>query len=116
LVDAVVSGGAPGAIYLTSLPSKKLEPRALGSVSSHGWEITEVLKLAKALGRTVPRLYLLGVEATTVAAGASRSAAVEQAMALVVERIDPLKHLLLTCELSSFRIFPPNDDSFPGPA
>jgi hydrogenase maturation protease len=114
LVDSVVSGGAPGTLYLTLLPSKELEPRALGSLSSHGWGIGEVLKLANALGRPVPRLFLLGIEAATVAEGAPRSTAVEEAIALVVERISDLKLFLLTSEVQSLRSFNPNDHSFPG--
>ena len=115
-VDAVVSGGAPGTLYLTSLPSKELEPQALGSLSSHGWGVGEVVKLADALGRPMPRLYLLGIEAGTVAEGAPRSEAVEEAIALVVERVSALKLLLLNSEVLSTRSFPPNDNSFPGPA
>ena len=113
-VDAVVSGGAPGTLYLTSLPSKELDPQALGSLSSHGWGVGEVVKLAGALGRPMPRLYLLGIEAGTVAEGAPRSEAVEEAIALVGERISALKLLLLTSEVLSTRSFPPNDNSFPG--
>ena len=115
-VDAVVSGGAPGTLYLTSLPSKELEVEALGSLSSHGWGLGEVVKLAEALGRSMPRLYLLGIEAGTVAQGAARSDAVEGAIALVVERVSALKLLLLTSEVLSIRSFPPSDNSFPGPA
>lgn len=112
-VDAVSGGGVPGTLYLTSLPSKELDPRALGSLSSHGWGLAEALKLAHALGRTLPRLFLLGIEAGTVAQGAPRSPAVEQAIALVVERISDLKSLLLTSEVIETRIFYPGDRSFP---
>jgi hydrogenase maturation protease len=113
-VDAVTSGGVPGTFYLTSLPSRELESRALGSLSSHGWGLAETLKLAKALGRTTPRLFLLGIEAGTVAQGAQRSPAVEQAMALVIERILQLKSLLIAYEVIATRTFCPNDRSFPG--
>jgi len=113
-VDAVTSGGVPGALFLTSLPSKELEPRALGSLSSHGWGLAEVLKLGQALERTIPRLFLLGIEAGTVAQGGSRSAAVEQAITLVVKRISDLRSLLLTSEVIALRSFPPGDQSFPG--
>jgi hydrogenase maturation protease len=94
-VDAVTSGGVPGTLYLVSLPSQELEARTLGSLSSHGWGLTEALKLAHALGRPIPRLFLLGIEAETVAQGAPRSAAVERAVAMAVERIPDLKALLL---------------------
>jgi hydrogenase maturation protease len=114
LVDAVTSGGVPGTLYLTSLPSKELEPRTLGSLSSHGWSLAEALKLAHALGRTIPRLFLLGIEAGTVAQGAPPSPAVEHAVALVVERISELRSLLLTSEVVGTWTFSPNDRSFPG--
>ena len=115
-VDAVTSSEVPGTLYLTSLPCKELEPRALGSLSGHGWGLVETLKLANALGRTLPRLVLLGIEAGTVTQGAPRSAAVEQAIALVVERMPDLKFLLLSSEIIGTRSFSPNDRSFPGNA
>ena len=113
-VDAVTSGGVPGSLYLTSLPSEELEPRALGTLSGHGWGLAEALKLAHALGRALPRLFLLGIEVGTVAQGAQRSPAVEQAIALVVERIPDVKSLLLTSALVETRSFSPIDRSFPG--
>jgi hydrogenase maturation protease len=113
-VDAVTSGGVPGTLFLTSLPSAELEPRASGSLSGHGWDLVETLKLANALGRAVPRLVLLGIEAGTVTQGAPRSAAVEQAVALVVERMPDLKFLLLSSEIVGTSSFSPNDRSFPG--
>jgi hydrogenase maturation protease len=117
--DAVTSGGVPGTLYLTPLPSKELESRALGSLSSHGWGLAEALKLVHALGRAIPRLFLLGIEAGTVAQGAPRSPVVEQAIALVVERIPHLKSLLLADNspgIIGTRTFWPNDRSFPGNA
>jgi hydrogenase maturation protease len=113
-VDAVSSGGAPGTLYLTALPSKELEGRALGALSSHGWGLTEVLELAHALGRAIPRLFLLGIEVGTVAQGAARSAAVEQAVGLVLERVSDLRSLLLASEVNVTRSFVPGDRSFPG--
>ena len=113
-VDAVTCGVVPGTLFLTSLPSKELEPRALGSLSCHGWGLAEVLKLAHALRRTVPRLFLLGIEAGTVAPGDSRSPAVEQGISLVIERISSLRALLLTSEVMATRSFAPHDRSFPG--
>jgi hydrogenase maturation protease len=113
-VDAVTAGGVPGTLYLTPLPCKDIEPRGLGSLSSHGWGLAEALKLARTLGRAIPRLFLLGIEAGRVAQGAPRSPAVEQAIALLVERISELKFLLLSSEVIGTRTFSPNDRSFPG--
>ena len=115
-VDAVTSGEAPGTLYLTSLPSAELEPRSLGSLSGHGWSLVETLNLANALGRTLPRLVLLGIEAGAVTQGVPRSAAVEQAIALVVERMPDLKFLLLSSEIIGTSSFSLHDHSFPGKA
>ena len=112
--DAVSSGRMPGTVHLTSLPSEELEPRALGALSSHGWGLSEALNLARALGHTVPRLFLLGIEAGTLAQGSPRSPAVEQAVKLVVERISDLRFLLLHSGAIATRSFDPRDQSFPG--
>jgi hydrogenase maturation protease len=112
-VDAVTSGGVPGTLFLTSFPSRGLAPRALGSLSSHGWGLVETLELANALGRKIPRLFLLGIEAGTVTQGAPLSPAVEQAVTLVVERISNLKALLLASAPIGTRSFSPLDRSFP---
>jgi hydrogenase maturation protease len=113
LADAVSSGRVPGTLHLTSLPSEELEGRALGALSSHGWSLFETLELARALGRAIPRLFLLGIEVGTVAQGARRSPAVERAIGLVVERIPDLKALLLASAAIGSRTFSPNDASFP---
>jgi Ni,Fe-hydrogenase maturation factor len=96
-------GGPPGTLYLVPLfrgtgsePVKAaIEPRALGTLSSHGWGLRETLELARSLGRRVPRLMLLGVEVEGVSLGASRSPAVEQAITLFIEQFPHLQSLLL---------------------
>jgi len=116
-VDAVTRGGVPGTLYLTPLPSNELEPRGLGRLSSHGWGLVESLNLARSLGRAIPRLYLLGIEAGSVTQGAPRSPGVDQAINLVVERFPQLESLLLNHDSSATigtRTFPPHDRSFPG--
>jgi len=116
-VDAVSSGAQPGTLHLVPLPSRIMEPRAVGAISSHGWGLTETLDLARALRRPLPRLLLLGVEVAGAEQGAPRSAAVEQAIALVVERFPNLQSLLLKPEAgvwSKPRHFAPGDASFPG--
>ena len=116
-VDAVSSGAPPGTVHLAPLPSSGIEPRALGSLSSHGWGLAEMLGLAGALRRPTPRLMLLGLEVGTVAPGAPRSAAVEGATRTVVERFSQLRALLAEADeiqWRSPRCFPPGDTSFPG--
>jgi hypothetical protein len=89
----------------------------LGSLSSHGWGLAESLKLMGALGRTVPRLALLGVEIETVEPGAARSPAVEAATVTVVERFPAIYAFLTAAERTGWGgplRFPPGDTSLAG--
>jgi hydrogenase maturation protease len=93
-VDAVSSGAPPGTLHLVSLPSASVVPRALGAISSHGWGLAETLRLTAALHYRLPRLALLGVEIESTLPGAPRSAAVESAVQMVVERFEALEKFL----------------------
>jgi hydrogenase maturation protease len=115
-VDAVSSGAPPGTVHLAPLPSSVIEPRALGSLSGHGWGLAEMLGLAGALGRPTPRLMLLGVEVGTVGPGETCTPAVEGAIQIVVEKFPQLRVLLTEAEQGEghgFRRFPPGDTTFP---
>jgi hydrogenase maturation protease len=117
VVDAVVSGAPPGTLHLVALPSRDLLPRGLGSLSSHGWSLAETLGLARGLGRSLPRMMLLGVEIGSVAPGAELSPAVGAAVALVLERFPRLEALLLESDPRRWPghwQFAPGDSSFPG--
>ena len=116
-VDAVASGAPAGTLHLMPLPSPGIEPRAVGSLSSHGWGLAETLKLMEALARPVPRLALLGVEIGTVEPGAPRSPAVEAAMGTVVERFPAVYAFLAAAEKTGWAgplRFPPGDTSLAG--
>ena len=89
-VDAVQSGAPAGTVHLLPLPSREVVPRALGRLSSHGWGLDETLRLARSLGRRLPRLMLLGVELENVTTGAPRTPAVEAALELIVQRFSEL--------------------------
>lgn len=93
-IDAVSSGAPPGTVHLVPLPSAGIMPRALGAISSHGWGLVETLRLMAALHYRLPRLALLGVEIESAQPGAPRSAAVESAVRLVVERFEALEEFL----------------------
>ena len=93
-IDAVSSGSPPGTLHLVPLPSATVVPRALGAISSHGWGLAETLRLMAALHHRLPRLALLGVEIESAQPGAPRSAAVESAVQVVVERFEALEKFL----------------------
>lgn len=116
-IDAVSSGALPGTIHLVSLPSPAIEPRALGSLSSHGWGLAESLQLGTALGRPLPRLLLVGIEIESCAAGGSISGAVQEAIGIIAKRFSALCEIVqpereMQWELP--RHFSPGDASFPG--
>ena len=83
-VDAVESGAPAGTVHLVPLPSSQLKPRSIGRISGHGWGLDETLRLARSLGRRVPRLVLLGVELETVSPGSSRTPPVDAALSAIV--------------------------------
>jgi len=116
-VDAVSSGALPGTIHLVSLPSQAVEPRALGSFSSHGWGLAETLKLRTALGRTLPRLFLVGIEIESCVAGGPLSGTVLEAIRIIVGRFAALCEIVKPERAITWKIprrFPPGDTSFPG--
>lgn len=132
-VDAVSSDEPPGTLHLLPLPSPELQARGLGSLSSHGWGLTEALSLMSALGWAAPRLWLLGVEIGMLEPDQPRSGAVEVAIQTVVDGFARLSALLLeNPEAAAFgspqanvrlkvnptdvvvRGFPPGRESFSG--
>jgi len=116
-IDAVSSGAPPGTIHLVSLPSPAIEPRALGSLSSHGWGLAESLQLRAALGRPLPRLFLVGIEIESCLAGGPLSGAVQEAIGIIAERLSALCEIVqpeLAIQWEVSRRFSPGDASFPG--
>ena len=117
LVDAVVSGSPTGTLHLVPLPWPGIESRGLSALSGHGWGLKEVLDLAQALGRPIPRLMLLGIEVASATPGATLSSAVEQAVALAVERFGDVEAIVRNPQSPAWHTaqrFLPGDASFPG--
>jgi len=97
-VDAVQSGAAPGTVHLLPLSSGEIATRAVGRVSSHGWGLTETLRLAGSLGMRVPRMMLLGLELGSVTPGLTRTPAVEAALEAIVACFSELQGALRNSE------------------
>ncbi len=115
-VDAVTSGAPPGTLHLVPLRAGEIEPRLVGTLSSHGWGLAETLDLARALNRPLPRLMLLGVELGAVRVGAPSTPEVEKAMGLVVKKFPGLLSQLVKPDSALWtkpRHYPPQDTSFP---
>ncbi len=95
LVDAVQSGSPAGTVHLLPLPSSDVVARGLAKVSTHGWNLDGMLRLARSLGRRMPRLMLLGVELASVAPGKAPTAASNAALESVVAHFPQLKTAIL---------------------
>jgi hydrogenase maturation protease len=86
LVDAAVSGAAPGSIERFDCAREPL-PKSTLAVSTHGLGVAEAVELARALGRLPQCCVLYAIEAATVAAGAPLSEAVRASAETVAARI-----------------------------
>jgi hydrogenase maturation protease len=78
LVDAVRSGGVPGA-FVRIDGAQNMPSQLRSSLSSHGIGVAEALAVAAAVG-PLPRLVFFGLEAETAQAGAALSAQVSSAL------------------------------------
>ena len=113
-LDAVVSGAPVGTLHLVPLPWPGMEPRSLGSVSTHGWGIPEIVRLAEALHRRVPKLYLLGIEIESISPGAPLTSAVRAAVERAMEQFEVIREWLIEGgeRLTSPRSSPPGSAGF----
>ncbi len=86
LVDATVSGQAPGTITLWDQDSGPL-PAVQLRTSSHAFGVAEAVELARALGRLPASVTLYGIEAGRFDIGGSPSPEVLEAVDEVARRI-----------------------------
>jgi hydrogenase maturation protease len=84
LIDAVVSGAAPGT-------TRRFGPDApfarTSEASTHGLGLAEALALGRALGRLPERIEVWGIEAVEFTAGAPLTPAVAEAVLALVARL-----------------------------
>ena len=86
LVDAVVTGAPPGTVHEWE---SDVPPLAGGTpASTHGFGVGEAIRLAKALGRSPKSLRVCGIEASRFDRGTKPTAAVQQAVENVAQRIN----------------------------
>ena len=86
LVDAMVSGAAPGTIARYDAAAGPL-PAGLRLASTHALGAEAAVEMARALGRLPGRLVVYGVEGVSFAAGSGLSPAVRAALSAAVERV-----------------------------
>jgi hydrogenase maturation protease len=86
LIDAIVSGAAPGTVRRLDVRDAPLPVPALGD-STHAVSLAAAIELARALDHLPAHLIVYGIEATAFTAGADLSPAVHRAVEEVVESL-----------------------------
>ena len=87
VVDAVVSGGAPGAIYRFDAHRGGMPLAFSRSPSSHGWGVAEALALGQVLRELPPRVIIYGIEGKNFGPGQEVSLEVAAAIPEAARRI-----------------------------
>ena len=87
VVDAVVSGGRPGAIYRFNAHGGGVPVELSRSPSSHGWGVAEALALGKVFQELPPFLIIYGIEGQNFGPGQEVSQEVAEAIPEAVRRI-----------------------------
>ena len=87
VVDAMASGGRPGAIYRFNAHGAGVPVELSRSPSSHGWGVAEALALGHVFQELPPWLISYGIEGKTFGPGQEVSQEVEAAIPELVRRI-----------------------------
>jgi len=88
VVDAVVSGGPPGAIYRFNAQGAGVPVQLSRSLSSHGWGVAEALALGNVFQELPPWLIIYGIEGKNFGPGQEVSPEVAAAIPELVRRIE----------------------------
>lgn len=93
LVDAVVTGKAPGTLHRWDVTGQPL-PACLRACSTHGFDLAGIIELNRALHRLPPALIIYGIEASQFETGAPLSPVVKAAArAVLAPLLEELGHL-----------------------
>jgi hydrogenase maturation protease len=87
VVDAVVSGSRPGAIYRFNALGAGVPVELSRSPSSHGWGVSEALALGQVLQELPPWLIIYGIEGQNFGPGQEVSQEVAAAIPEAARRI-----------------------------
>lgn len=86
IIDAVTSGGKPGAVYRFDAHRQAL-PTDLSFSSTHAFGVAEAIELARVLEQLPPQVVIYAIEGKHFSIGTRLSPEVERALDEVVERV-----------------------------
>jgi hydrogenase maturation protease len=82
LVDAVASGADPGTIFRLDLHDHSI-PSFLFHYSTHGFNLSDTVELARLLGKLPPKLVVFGIEGMDFSQGQGLT----EDVAVAIERV-----------------------------
>jgi hydrogenase maturation protease len=85
IIDAVMSGAAPGTIHRFEASAQPL-PKDAFRCSTHAFGVAEAIELSRALSELPQSLVVYGIEGKNFAAGVGLSSEVEKAVGEVARR------------------------------
>lgn len=92
VVDAMVSGNPPGTLRTLCVTDSPLPADGWSAGGTHALGLSAAVELSRALGRLPQRLTVVGIEISTVSAGAGLSrdvdSAVEPALKAVLDALE----------------------------
>jgi hydrogenase maturation protease len=99
LVDAVMSGAAPGTLHRIS--ADELDAFGTDGRSAHGWGLGETLAITRTLApeRLPDMLAIVGIEAGTLEPGPELSPEVAAALAGAADLIEDIVKAALACQV-----------------
>lgn len=77
LIDAVVSGAAPGTIHDVDISEQSL-PTGLLTQSSHAFGVAQAVEMARTLNRLPPMVHFIGIEGQDFSTGLGLSQEIER--------------------------------------
>lgn len=86
VIDAVSSGGKPGAVRVFDATREQLPARFAGT-STHAFSLAQAIELGRMLGRLPGRLLVVGIEGTSFSAGTPPAAAVTASLGQAAARV-----------------------------
>jgi hydrogenase maturation protease len=92
IIDAVMSGAAPGTIYLFDANAQPL-PKDAFRLSTHAFGVAEAIELSRALGEIPRSLVVYGIEGKNFAAGVGISPEVEKATCDAINQVFAETHV-----------------------
>ena len=94
VIDSVLSGSNPGMIHRYDALTEKIPEDIFSAYSTHAFNISKTIKMAKLLQRLPDRLIIYGIEGAEFKAGQDMTGAVKSAADEIIEKIlDEIKSI-----------------------